>query len=476
MRLNWKRALCLAAALLVLLPLASGLAADHDKVINNQYGGDWQPIPKSYVLKTSVSYLNADLGALKQPNDLDIGPNGHIYIADTGNNRIVELDEKFQPVAAYKNEEQKKFRSPQGVFVDEYGAIFVADTDNSRVVKMSSSGKFVEEFKKPTSAILGDNFNFTPRKVAVSSTGYLYAIRLQWLMQIDAQGKFCGYIGTNQVGFDLWYRIRQLLSNERQRIALQKREPSSIRSFDIVDSGALYVTTAETTAQLKKINSVGKNIYPFTGKFGYTIWNDQLAQNPIFSDVAVNDDEIVCMLEEHAGELHIYDPDGNNLTIFGGLGEGSGRMSSPVAVEIDNDGCVYVVDQKRNALMVFEPTYMMQQVLQAVKLYADGRYTQAAEYWQTILDIDSNFTLANAGLAKAYFKQGEYGLAMKYYRFSEDKLGYSQAFSRYKTEIIRNHFPIVVLCCLAVIVVLILIVKFILWYTRTILRRYDSMI
>ena len=153
MRLNWKRALSLAAALLVLLPLASGLAADHDKVINNQYGGDWQPIPKSYVLKTSVSYLNADLGALKQPKDLDIGPNGHIYIADTGNNRIVELDEKFQPVAAYKNEDQKKFRSPQGVFVDEYGAIFVADTDNSRVVKMSSSGKFVEEFKKAETEI-----------------------------------------------------------------------------------------------------------------------------------------------------------------------------------------------------------------------------------------------------------------------------------------------------------------------------------
>ena len=475
MRFDWKKALCLLAAMLM-MPLSCGLAADHDKVINNQYDGEWQPIPKTYVLKTSVSYLNSDLGAFKQPNDVDIGPNGHIFIADTGNNRIVELHENFQPVGAYNNAEQKKFRSPQGVFVDEFGAIFVADTDNSRVVKMSSSGKYVEEFKRPVSTLLGDNFNFTPRKVAVSSTGYLYAIRLQWLMQIDAQGKFCGYIGTTQVGFDLWYRIRQLLSNERQRIALQKREPSSILSFDINKSGVLYVTTAEKTAQLKKINSVGKNIYPYTGQFGYGIMNDQLLQNPVFSDVAVNDSEIVCMLENHAGELHIYDPDGNNLTIFGGLGEGSGRLSSPVAVEIDNEGNVYVVDQKRNALYVYEPTYMMRQVLEAVTLYADGRYTEAAEYWNAILEIDSNFILANAGLAKAYYKQGEYEKSMEYYRVSGDKNGYSQAFSQYKTEIIRNHFPIVVLCCLAVIAVLILIVKFILWYTRTILRRYDSMI
>lgn len=470
------RAFCFLLALLLTLPGGAALAADFDFVINNQYNGDWQPIPKAYVLKKSVSYFGAEFGSLNAPSDLDITRDGHVFIADTGNNRILELDENLEAVASYENEANKGLRAPQGVFIDPYGAIFVADTDNNRIVKLSSSGGFVEEFTRPVSPLLGENYNFTPRSVAVSSTGYLYAIRLQYLMQIDAQGDFCGYIGTTQVGFDLGYKLRQLLSNERQRVAIRKREPASILNFDLMDNGVLYVTTVDTTAQLKKINSVGKNTYPYTGAFGYNIGSGENIRRPVFADVAVNRNEIVALLETVAGQIHLYDADGNNLCIFGGLGEGGGRLNTPVALEIDDGGCVYVIDQKRRSLNVYEPTYMMRQVLAAVTLYADGKYHDAAAYWEKILEIDSNFTLANAGLAKAYFKQGDYEKAMHYYRIAEDKDGYSEAYAKYKTEYVRHHFPVVVGGALGIAALLIALVKGLLCYTRVVMRRYDSMI
>lgn len=464
------------AFLLALLPGNGAKADNFDFVINNQFDGDWQPIPRAYVLRDSISYFGQEFGSLSNPSDLDLGKDGHVFIADTGNHRILELDRDLKAVAAYDNAGQKPLRGPQGVFLDPYGAIFVADTENNRIVKLSSSGAFVEEFLRPASPLLGENYTFNPRKVAVSTTGYIYAVRLQWLMQIDAKGEFCGYIGTTQVGFDLGYRLRQFLSNERQRVAIRKREPASILSFDLMENGVLYVTTVDAAAQLKKINSIGKNIYPYTGFFGYNIQDGENFRPPIFSDVAVNRNEIICMLDTVAGEIHLYDAEGNNLCIFGGLGEGNGRLSTPVALEIDDEGCVYVIDQKRCTLNVYEPTYLIRQVLSAVTLYADGRYREAAEYWQRILEIDSNFTLANAGLAKAYLKQGDYRHAMAYYRIAGDKNGYSQAFAKYKVEFVRTHFPLVVCCALGVAVAAILLIKGLLYYTGRVLRRYDSMI
>ncbi len=474
-----KKIICCLCAVLVFLMIPSfdqALAADYDFVVNRQYSNELQPIPKAYVLKASVSYWGEEFGTLNNPSDLDVARNGHVFIADTGNNRILELDERFNALAQYTNEGHKGLRAPQSVFVDQYGAIVIADTDQNRIVRLSSTGDFVEEFARPTSPILGESYTFSPRKVAVSNNGYLYATRLQWLMQIDAQGEFCGYIGTTQVGFDLWYRIRQLLSNERQRVAIRKREPASVLSFDIMDNGVLYVSTVDKTAQLKKINSVGKNIYPYTGFFGYWISDGEISKAPVFADVAVNRSEVVALLDTVKGQIHVYDAEGNNLCIFGGLGEGGGRMSTPVALEIDDAGNIYVIDQKRSTLNVYEPTYMMQQVLSAVNLYADGRYIEAVDYWNKIIDIDSNLTLANIGLAKSYFKQGEYKQAMKYYRIANDKAGYSQAFSKYKVEFIRDKFPLVVVCAIALIVLLCFTVKGILIYTRAVMKRYDDMI
>jgi large repetitive protein len=59
-----------------------------------------------------------------------------VYIADTGNNRVVEVSSSgAQTVVPATG-----LKSPEGVAVDQSGDVFIADSGNNRVVKVSSSG------------------------------------------------------------------------------------------------------------------------------------------------------------------------------------------------------------------------------------------------------------------------------------------------------------------------------------------------
>src|SRR5690606_2339812 len=95
------------------------------------------------------------------PKDVFVDSRDHIYIADTGNNRIVHFDDQYEFVR-YIELAEKPFRSPEGVFVDEKGHIYVADTGNQRVVHLDADGQLLQEFGRPDSRFIPDDFKFDP--------------------------------------------------------------------------------------------------------------------------------------------------------------------------------------------------------------------------------------------------------------------------------------------------------------------------
>ena len=477
-----KRYLAMMVILLSLLGcLGSASAVEYDTMYTEK--NELLPIPKTYTHSRTIAVLNDGQDMLSEPSDLCVAPDGHIYVADTGNNRIVELDETYAFVRAMDQAGEQSFRQPQGVFVDEWGGIYVADTGNERIVKLSAAGEYVESFVKPESELLGEGYTFTPRRIAVSSVGYLYTIKFQNLMQIDAYNRFRGYIGTNQVGFDLGRQIRLLFSNDVQRKTMKRQQPYSVYSYALSPDGAIYITTPDPKGQLKKINSVGNNIYPYKGYFGQMVRQmtdskDGLAQyvNPQYLDVAVDGDEIIFMLEGITGQICIYDAFGNNLGCFGGKYEGEDGFLQPSAVDVTAARDIIVADQGASCLKVFSPTRFMNNVFDAAILYGQGRYQQAQEYWQEILQYHESYYLANAGMAKALYKQGEYGQAMHYYQICGDRSGYSDAYAKWRHDIFRTHFPQVVLAIAAALLALIILLKVYGRYVRRTLARYGSMI
>jgi hypothetical protein len=75
--------------------------------------------------------------------DLFITADGQIYIADTGNGRILRVQGEQVTGEFGKGLLEK----PTGVFVDEDGVIYVADAGNARVVKFTKTGEYVSQYR-----------------------------------------------------------------------------------------------------------------------------------------------------------------------------------------------------------------------------------------------------------------------------------------------------------------------------------------
>ncbi len=76
------------------------------------------------------------------PQGLAIDAAGHIYVADTGNNRIVRFDNMtgggWTELKANPSNPADTFKNPSAIALDAAGGIFVADTANNRIVRVDN--------------------------------------------------------------------------------------------------------------------------------------------------------------------------------------------------------------------------------------------------------------------------------------------------------------------------------------------------
>ena len=106
------------------------------------YGDTDEIIYSSYAATPGDTFDGAYLGttALNNPQDLFCDTNGYLYVADTGNNRIIKLDKNYKVNKTYDgfdlDGEYNYFKEPSGVYVDKDGSLFIADTGNKRIVKI----------------------------------------------------------------------------------------------------------------------------------------------------------------------------------------------------------------------------------------------------------------------------------------------------------------------------------------------------
>lgn len=419
-------------------------AADIDYILDKD-GKTHIPTPVTYNIKNFVQDLGEGYGELSEPSDMYVGSDDCIYIADTGNNRIVKLNPEGKLIATFTNGDQ--FKEPKGIYVDADGDMYVSDTMNEKIVHLDKDGNFVEEFVKPVSDLLDKDMSFQVGRVGISKQGYLYTIRGQYFMEIDAENNFKGFVGLNKVGFSLKSLLIRTFASEKQKAQLLNEEPDSYNSFDIGEDGLIYATLGGdvTTGQIQIINMVEKNIYPVLS-FGEVLFNEHSGNlnHPQFIDITVGDGTFIYVLEQYSKCVYVYDRDGTLVSVFGGEGTVKGRFSVPIAIELNSKGDVLVLDKQTGAIHHFEPTVFINDVLSARRYYDNGEYEKSAEMWKRVLETDANYVVANRGLANCCEKFENYEEAMEYYRIADDTAGYGQAFSDYRHGIFREHFFLVV--------------------------------
>ncbi|MCK4512779.1 hypothetical protein KAW64_13625 [bacterium] len=100
-----------------------------------------------------------DRGQFRNPLGIAADTRGNVFVADTGNHRIVRLlykDSELKFVASFGSEGQGElqFSTPSQVALGASGNIYITDTGNDRVVAMTSTGQWLYE-------VTGDNEELT---------------------------------------------------------------------------------------------------------------------------------------------------------------------------------------------------------------------------------------------------------------------------------------------------------------------------
>ena len=107
--------------------------------------------------------------ALSSPSGLALDGAGNLYIADTGNSRVVSVT----PAGAGSvvSTGSVTLSSPRGVALDTFGDIFIADTGNNRIAEVTSGGSAAVLTITVSS---GTSTLSSPKGLAVSNSGKLY--------------------------------------------------------------------------------------------------------------------------------------------------------------------------------------------------------------------------------------------------------------------------------------------------------------
>ncbi len=367
---------------------------------------------------------------LSGAEDLFITPQGVIYIADSGNGRILRLNASLEIQAEYGKGVLSK---PTGLFVAADGTMYIADAGNNTVVILDRLGNLVAQYGRPSEPLFGRSNQFLPRKIAVDSRQNMYIVSegsTNGLVMMNTDGRFIGYFGANPATMSLKMILQRLFLTQEQLAQFIKNEAASPSNVTIDPQSMIFTVTAGTAQErsIRRFTVAGRNIFP------------EIRGSTSFRDIHVSENGLVTAVDAE-GQIYEYDLQGMLLFVFGAKDQGDqrlGTLSNPTAIARHQD-VIYVLDKDKNAIVIYQTTNFAQLVHEGVRLYVEGFYTEAKPYFEEVLRYNGSFIMAYQAIADAYFKEGDYARALQNYRYAEDRAGYSEAFWELRNVILQRY-------------------------------------
>ncbi len=422
---------------------------------------------------SSFQLDGTSIGNFNKPLDICKDPDGRVYIADSGNNRIVVLDDKLEKVIRVidmfeANGKEEYFSNPSSVATSDDGDVYIADTNKKRIVVLDKNFNFVKFVENPQSEVLEDGFVFKPIKVAVDYAKRVYVIsqgQFEGIMVFNEAGNFTGFFGTIEVKISAWDMFWRKIASKAEKENSRRFIPTEFTGIDIDEDGFVYATNIDSQGiqGVKRLNPRGEDVIvkgenANLGGDLVTEGKSDYSGPSQFIDVVYRENGIYSCLDRKRGRVFTYDHEGNLLYIFGGLGTQAGTFSMPVAIDTLGENLI-IVDSTRNEVFVFRETEYGALINEAVSLRYSGDETKAVPIWEKVLELNENNELANVGIGKAYLTGGDYVNAMKYLKLGNNRKYYSIAFRRYRNAFLKDIIGYLLTAVLIVIVAFLIIKK-----------------
>lgn len=437
----------------------------------------------------NVAFYNSDLAVEKQMSgfgirfdsaaDMFYDDKDSIYILDSGNGRILKADTGLNAISEIyesflTDTEKLSIVGAQGMWIDGE-RLLIADTEHERVVVSDLDGNVKKVLLKPEK-LTGLTAPFKVSKILTDRNGRIYCIASTVNLGAFVFSKdyeYQNFFGSNDVLTTAEaiynYFIKRFL-NKEQKAALKSNTPVNLSNFDIDPDGFIYVVTKTDqklinntfSGLIRKINYISSDIWeteddvPLFGDFEWD--RESKVTNTSFSDIDISSDGWVNALDSARGKVFQYSPEGQLITVFGGIGEQNGLLNSPSAIESIADK-VYVLDSYNRTITIYMPTEYVSALHDAFINMDTASLEQATKKWNRVLSLNSNNMYAYYGLGIAYENAGMYEKAMENFKLADAKAQYSKAFKEYRKTYIGDHILIFAVIIIAGIAALAFVIR-----------------
>jgi len=174
--------------------------------------------------------------ALNNPSGISAGPDGSVYIADTGNNRVVKLSPggKFVRDQGGFGWEEKEFDSPVCVCAVNGLDVFVSDYYNNRIQRFDKDLNYIATLSSAADTDEGMHFGF-PRGLDLSSQGELFCVdgENKRVIKFDVAGRPLLEFGGFSAGDGRLSSPWHILVSSRNHVLVSDEDMTGIRVFDI---------------------------------------------------------------------------------------------------------------------------------------------------------------------------------------------------------------------------------------------------
>lgn len=259
-------------------------------------------------------------GEFREAAALAVDAEGRVYVADTGNARVVVFDPAGEPLAAF-GAPGGGFRYVSGIALAPDGSVVAVDRDARAIQRFDRSGRALGR-------IDGSALFEQPVAIAVAGDGDLLVVdrgRAE-VLRLSPEGAVRFRAGRKGTG------------------AGEFTQPAAVA---VAADGKVYVA-----------DRPGGRVQRFSPELAYEAeWPIAPTGEPQNVALAVSpgDPETVYVVDSDAGRVQRYTADGRPLAAIGDKGDRMPRqLMLPRAVGVDARGSVYVLDGNRHQIYRFD--------------------------------------------------------------------------------------------------------------------------